>query len=150
MTAWPNRIISYGEEAPDQLLAHELNSFKIHPRAQQDAMTGMLNETGWLAPVIVSESSGKVIDGHMRVSLAISRGEKSVPVAYVRLTPEEEATALATFDPVGALVAYDKDELDALLREVATGDSAVQAMLAELAAASGLYLDKPKAEDPGA
>lgn len=136
---WTNRIIRYGEEAPDQLLAHEMNAFKIHPKNQQDAMSGMLNETGWLAPVIVSEATGKVIDGHMRVSLAISRCEASVPVAYVRLSASEEVAALATFDPVGSMMAYDKDELDALLREVSSSDSAVQAMLAELAAKQGLY-----------
>ncbi|MDO8671113.1 MAG: site-specific DNA-methyltransferase, partial [Dehalococcoidia bacterium] len=72
------------------------------------------------------------------------------PAVFVDLTPSEEAEILATIDPVAGMAVADKEQLDALLREVTSGDSAVQAMLAELAAASGLYLDKPKAEDPGA
>ena len=50
---------------------------------------------------------------------------------------------LATFDPISALAATDAAQLDALLREVQTGEAAVQEMLAELAAGAGLYADAP-------
>ena len=38
---WRNRIIGSGEEAPDQLLANPAN-WRIHPKAQQDALAGAL------------------------------------------------------------------------------------------------------------
>jgi hypothetical protein len=40
-TAWRNRITGSGQEAPDQLLANPAN-WRIHPKAQQDALAGAL------------------------------------------------------------------------------------------------------------
>lgn len=134
---WLNRITRYSEEAPDQLLANPRN-WRLHPQQQQDALTGALNDLGWLAPVIVNDTTGHVVDGHLRVSLAISRNEPSVPVAHVELTPEEEAEALATFDPITALATADREQLDALLHEVDTGNAALQQMLDDLARNEGI------------
>ncbi len=136
-TTWQNRIIGEGEEDPSQLLANPGN-FRIHPKPQQDALSGVLSEVGWVQRVLVNQRTGHVIDGHLRVSLAISRNEPTVPVIYVDLSPEEESLVLATFDPISALAATDRDQLDALLREVQTGDAAVMAMLDQLAQANGI------------
>ena len=46
--AWRNRITGSGEEAPDQLLANPAN-WRIHPKAQQDALAGAL-DAGRLGP----------------------------------------------------------------------------------------------------
>lgn len=81
---WANRIVGAGEEPPDQLLANPRN-WRVHPKGQQDALAGALDEVGWVTGVIVNRRSGCVVDGHLRVSLAISRGEVSVPVQYVDL-----------------------------------------------------------------
>lgn len=144
MAGWRNSIVRYGGESPDQLLANPLN-FRIHPKTQQMALEGAINDLGWLAPVIVNEVTGHVIDGHLRVELALSRGEASVPVAYVHLTEAQEAEALATFDPIGNMAIPDKAKLDQLLRDVETGDAAVMQMLSDLAKASGLdYGQEPK------
>lgn len=134
---WRNRIIGHGEEAPDQLLANPRN-FRVHPKPQQDALSGVLSEVGWVQDVIVNQRTGHVVDGHLRVSLAIGKGEPSIPVVYVDLSPEEEALILATLDPLAAMAATDAEQLDALLREVSTGDAAVQAMLDALATQAGL------------
>jgi hypothetical protein len=56
----------------------------------------------------------------------------------VDLTEAEEALILATFDPIAAMAATDKKQLDALLRDVATGEAALQEMLAELAKKEGI------------
>lgn len=129
---WVNQIVGYGEEPPESLLAHPMNP-KIHPKSQQDALAGSLNELGWIAPVIVNRVTAHVLDGHARVGLAISRGEPMVPIAYVELSPEQENLAVAIYDPIGAMAAIDREQLDALLQEVSTGDTAVQAMLDGLA-----------------
>ena len=96
--AWANRIVGEGYEAPDQLLAAPDN-WRIHPREQQEALEGVLDRVGWVTRIIVNKRTGHVIDGHLRVSLAISRGEPTVPVTYVDLSDREEGLVLATLDP---------------------------------------------------
>lgn len=143
---WQNQIVGYGEEPPESLLANPRN-VRIHPKPQQDALTGSLTEIGWIAPVIVNRTTAHVVDGHARIELAISRGEPSVPIAYVEISPEQEALALAAFDPIGAMAAVDAEKLDELLREVSTGDAALQAMLDGLATRAGLIPpDDPMSE----
>jgi len=52
---WRNRIVGSGEEAPDQLLANPAN-WRIHPKAQQDALAGALDQVGWVQQVLEVES----------------------------------------------------------------------------------------------
>lgn len=136
--SWQNRITQYGEQPADQFLPHELNA-RRHPGNQRDALRGSLNAVGWVAPVIVSARSGKILDGHARVEEALSKDEHGlVPFVEVDVSENEERTILATFDPITGLATYEREALDALLREVDTGDAALQAMLSELAAKEGL------------
>jgi hypothetical protein len=135
-TQWRSRIVGHGEEAPDQLLANPAN-WRIHPKPQQDALAGVLDQVGWVQDVIVNRVTGHVIDGHLRVSLAIGRREPSVPVVYVELEPAEEALILATIDPLAAMAATDREQLAVLLEDVSTGDAALQAMLDSLAQDAG-------------
>ena len=74
---WRNRITGSGEEAPDQLLANPAN-WRIHPKAQQDAIAGALDQVGWVQQVLVNRRTGFVVDGHARVAIALSRGERAV------------------------------------------------------------------------
>jgi DNA modification methylase len=137
VTEWRNRIIATGEESPDQLLANPLN-FRRHPKHQQEALRGVLNEVGWVQDVIVNRTTGHLIDGHLRVELALRDNAPTVPVKYVDLSAAEEALILATFDPIGALANADRETLAALLEEVSTGEAAVQQMIAEMAEREGI------------
>lgn len=132
-TQWKNRITGHGEEAPDQLLANPQN-WRIHPGFQQEALKGVLDEIGWISQIIVNQVTGHVIDGHLRAAVAISKGEKSVPVTYVKLSPDEERLALATFDPLSALAGSDAQALNGLLADVKpfTSDQSVLALLDQL------------------
>lgn len=130
---WKNRIVGHGEENPEQLLANPEN-WRIHPKAQQDAMSGALNQIGWVQSVMVNRTTGNVVDGHMRVALAISRREEAVPVVYVELSKEEEEAVLATFDPIGGLAVSDKEKLGELLDRVDVGDAALVDMLEDVRA----------------
>ncbi len=129
---WQNRIIGHGEVNPEELLANPAN-WRIHPRAQQDAMEGVLDEIGFVQSVLVNQRTGFVLDGHMRVSLALRKESKTIPVAYVDLSPEEEALVLATLDPLGAMAATDSEQLAALLSVVEVESEDVNRLLAELA-----------------
>lgn len=131
---WKNRIVEYGEQPANQYLAHELNA-RRHPGKQREALIGSLNEVGWVAPVIVSARTGKLLDGHARIEETLTKDENApVPFVKVDVSENEERTILASFDPITGLATYDREALDALLREVSTGEAALQQMLAELAA----------------
>ena len=118
---WQNRITRYGEEAPDQLLANDKN-WRVHPKAQQDALEGALRKVGIVQNVVVNERSGKMIDGHLRVQMAISSGQPTVPITYVNLSDEEEALILATIDPVTGLAGTDQELLDSLITDIRLSD----------------------------
>lgn len=88
-------------------------NWRIHPKAQQEALAGALDSVGWVQQVLVNRRTSFVVDGHARVALSLSRGEPTVPVLYVDLEPAEAALVLATLDPIGAMAQAD-DEKEAL------------------------------------
>jgi hypothetical protein len=116
---WKSRIVGYGEEAPDQLLANPQN-FRIHPQTQQKALKAAISEVGFIAPVLVNRTTNRVLDGHLRVALAISEDQETIPVAYLELTEEEEAIALASLDPITGLAVNDKELLKTLIDSIET------------------------------
>ncbi len=75
-----------------------------------------------------------LVDGHLRVELAMRKGQRRIPVTYVDLTPAEEAEVLATLDPIAGLAGRDQSMLDNLLAEVQTESEAVAGLLDDLAA----------------
>ena len=127
---WKSRIVGTGEEPPEQLLANPRN-WRIHPKAQQDALEGVLSEVGWIQNIIVNQRTGYVIDGHARISIAISRSEPTVPVVYVDLDENEEGIVLASLDPLAAMAGTDQAKLDELLAEITVSDDALRDMLKE-------------------
>lgn len=137
LTPWRNRIIGQGEVAPGELVANPAN-WRLHPKAQQRALGGALTEVGWVAQCLVNVRTGHLVDGHLRVELAIERGEPSVPVTYVDLSEAEERIVLASLDPLGAMADTDAAKLEELLRDLAPADSALAAMLASLAEQNGI------------
>jgi len=128
---WRNRIVGTGEEAPDQLLANPRN-WRIHPAAQQGALASVLDDVGWVGQVLVNRRTGHLVDGHLRVELALSRQEPSVPVTYVDLSESEEALVLASLDPLAAMAVADAGELRELLEGVTISNDDLAAMLATL------------------
>ena len=137
MAEWRNRIVEYGQEDPEDLLANPRN-WRIHPKMQQDALSGVLDEIGWIDDVIVNKRTGFVVDGHLRVSLAISKGNGKVPVKYVDLSEEEEMVILATIDPIAAMAATDKDKLEEIMRDIQASDERTMSMLSNLAMEEGI------------
>lgn len=136
--SWKNRIVGHGEQAAISFMANPLN-WRIHPKAQREALTGVLSEVGWVQSVIVNRTTGNVVDGHARIEEALKLGDETpVPFVEVELSEEEEQKILLTLDPVAAMAAADKQNLDALLRDVSTANDAVADMLTELAEKNGL------------
>jgi hypothetical protein len=117
-----------GEEAPDQLLANPGN-WRLHPNAQHQALAGILGQVGWVQQVLVNRRTGHVLDGHLRVALAIKENAPAVPVLYVGLEPEEEALVLASLDPLAAMAGTDDEKLRVLLADVSVDSEALAATL---------------------
>ncbi|WP_374688593.1 DNA modification methylase [Promineifilum sp.] len=102
----------------------------------------MLKEIGLVQNVVANRTTGHLVDGHLRVMLAMRENQPVVPVTWVELSEEEERLILASLDPLAAMATADAGALDALLSSVQSGEAAVQAMLAELAEGAGLYAPK--------
>src|SRR6185437_6677407 len=132
-----NRNVGVRRVAAASLVPHPLN-WRGHPKAQQDALRGVLSEVGFVGTLLAYELADgrlQLIDGHLRQETM--PGEE-VDVMVVDLTPEEAAKVLATHDPLAAMAEASKDKLDALLREVQTGDEALAKMLGDLATGAGI------------
>lgn len=132
-----NRIIGSGEVDPKLLTANPKN-WRIHPAHQREALKGVLDDVGFVQNVVVNKTTGFVVDGHLRVSVAIERDEPLIPVVFVELTEEEEAKILATIDPIGALAGTDTKLLSELLAEIETRNASVQTLLDGIALRQGL------------
>jgi len=135
---WANRIVGHGEEAPDQLVANPAN-WRTHPKGQKAALAGALDQVGWVQQVMINRRTGRMVDGHARVEIAVARHEAKVPVVYVDLSEEEEALVLATLDPLGAMAGSDSAKLAELLGDVHADDAALDRMLRDLAKSARLF-----------
>ena len=131
-TAWRSRIIGHAEVPPAELVANPRN-WRTHPAEQQRALTGALSEVGWVAEVVVNQTTGHVVDGHLRIELALERKEPTVPVTYVELSEAEERIVLATLDPLVAMADAEASKLAELLAGLEPADEALRALLDDLA-----------------
>lgn len=142
MTDWKNRIVGNGVAVPEDLLAHPRN-WRIHPKYQQAALGAVLDNVGWVQQVIVNQTTGHLIDGHLRVSLAMRNGETEIPVVYVELSEEEENTVLATFDPIAAMAETDTDKLRDLIEGLEVDSEALSQALDEISSINRILEDDP-------
>jgi hypothetical protein len=134
---WRNRIIGHAEVAPAELVPNPRN-WRTHPAEQQRALAGALAEVGWVAEVLVNRTTGNVVDGHLRIELALARAEATVPVTYIELSEDEERLILASLDPIGALASAEAADLAELLAELAPEDEDLRAFLEQLGREEGI------------
>lgn len=147
---WRSRIVGEAQVDPKVLEANPLN-FRVHGADQQRALTGAVDTLGWIQRVIVNKRTGLIVDGHLRVKMAIKHGQAEVPVLYVDLSEAEEAMALASIDPIAAMAGQDNTMLSALLSGMESGnagfDSFLDAMRADLAAERPIKEGKTDPDD---
>lgn len=135
---WRSRVVGFVEKPANQFTANSLN-FRRHPNAQRDVFRGLISEIGFAGAVLENIRTGNLIDGHLRIEEALSVDENQlIPCVQVDLSESEEKLLLASYDPLSAMATVDKEVLDTLLRDIATGNAAVQGMLSDLAEANGL------------
>src|SRR5213594_279058 len=129
---WRNRIVDHADVPPAELVPNPRN-WRSHPPEQQRALAGALAEVGWVAEVLVNRTTGNVVDGHLRIELALTRDEPTVPVTYVELSDDEERLVLASLDPLAAMATAEQEKLAALLAGLEPADAALRALLDDLA-----------------
>lgn len=110
-------------------LAENPRNWRTHPEDQIAALTDVIGEVGWAGACLFNERTGRLIDGHARRKVAIEQGTERVPVLVGDWSEEQEATILASLDPLAAMAEADAGKLDALLAEVNTDSAALQTML---------------------
>lgn len=147
---WQNRIIESGAANPEELAKgfNPLN-WRGHPESQREALEEALDTIGILQRVLVNRTTGRLIDGHLRVELAILKGQPFIPVDYVELTEDEEALALATLDAITEQAQPIADKLAALLertRHLTDDKPGLAGMLEALKARAGVN-GKAEAKD---
>lgn len=79
--------------------------------------------------VILNQRTGRLIDGHLRVELAIKGGEREVPVVVVDLSEEEENQILATFDPISAMAKVNHEGLAKLIGSITSTNPEVKDLI---------------------
>lgn len=132
-----SRMVGEVENVDPRTLKPNPLNFRLHPEQQRAVVNASVRELGWLKGVIANRQTGHVVDGHERVEDAIARGDATVPVQWVDLTPEEERLALAILDPSSELAVRDDEATLALLAQVETSDDALGALLAQMAEEAG-------------
>jgi DNA modification methylase len=128
------------------LIPHPKN-WRLHPKAQQEALRGVLAEIGYADALLARELEGgglQLIDGHLR---AETTPDMEVPVLVLDVTEEEACKLLATLDPLAGMAEADPAKLEALIAEVSTDSAAVAAMLEQLAKESGVAVNAAVVED---
>ncbi len=148
MVAWRNRIVGHADVPPADLVPNPRN-WRSHPPEQQRALAGALAEVGWVAEVLVNRTTGNVVDGHLRIELALARDEPTVPVTYVELTEDEERLVLASLDPLAAMATAEQEQLAALLAGLEPADAALGALLEDLASEYEIESDPVGTRRPG-
>ena len=128
---WQNRIIEQRRMAVADLKANPLN-WRRHPKKQRAALSGALDEVGVVQGVIFNQRTGRLVDGHLRLELALEHSETELTVTVVDLSEEEERLVLATLDPIGALATADDKMISELVASVETANRDLAELLSQI------------------
>jgi DNA modification methylase len=123
-------------------------NWRTHPKAQREALRGVLAEIGYADALLARETPVglQIIDGHLR---AETTPDVEVPVLILDVTEAEADKLLATLDPLAALAEGDPESLRTLLEQVETDSDAVKKMLDNLAMEYGAQPGPKPLDDPG-
>ena len=123
-----DRIVEL-RRVPARDLLPDPRNWRTHPKAQREALQGLLSEIGYADALLARETPKglMLIDGHLR---AETTPDTEVPVLVLDVDEKEAAKLLASLDPLAAMAGADDEHLAEILRNVETSSDAVKAMLA--------------------
>lgn len=133
-----DRVLEMRRVPSTELLDHAGN-WRTHPKAQQEALSGVLKQIGIAGALLAyysARNDGKLtlIDGHLRKQSEAAEW----PTLILDVDDAEADVLLATHDPLAALAQADQAKLSDLLQRTMVEDAAVTAMLSHLAKGAGL------------
>ena len=135
---WRNRIVEYRPDCPVGELMDNAKNWRIHPRAQEAGLAGVLGKIGKVdvLKAYISERYGglTLFDGHLRKHIA---PDETWPVVICDLTDEEADLVIATLDPLSAMAEADASQVEALLSGLSEQDATIKVLLDGLASKSG-------------
>ena len=114
---------------PASKLRPNPKNWRTHPKAQQDALRGVLAEIGFAGACLARElpdGSLMLIDGHLRVETV---ADAPVPVLVLDVTEEESDKILATLDPLAAMADKDSEQLASLLKSLKESNDALTPLI---------------------
>ena len=123
-----DRIRELRRVSAKELLSNPKN-WRRHPKAQVDALRGLLTEIGYADALIARELPDgqlQLIDGHLR---AETTPDIEVPVLVLDVTEEEADKLLLTLDPLAAMAESDSARIQTLLETVRTDNEAVEHLI---------------------
>jgi DNA modification methylase len=123
-----DRILGLRRVKARELIPNPRN-WRTHPKAQADALRGLLSEIGYADALLAREvADGKLmlIDGHLRAEVT---PDAPVPVLVLDLSEEEANKLLLTLDPLAAMAESDAERISALLKMVSSENPAVEELL---------------------
>lgn len=151
-----NRVIGLRVMPVSELLDNPRN-WRKHPDAQKAGLDAVMRQVGVIDVVRYNEPTGRLWDGHLRKKLFSVDPSAQVVVLVTDLSEEEEAVALATFDPLAGMASGDRDALAALLDElkdaqVVIEDEALDSLMRRVASEANINWRAPAdpPADPGA
>ena len=124
-----------------ELSAHPSN-WRQHPKAQQRALTAILDEVGFAGAVLARENDDGqliIIDGHARAEIV---GDATIPVLVTDLTEAEAEIVLATYDPIGAMADRDAIALQELTDSITTQSAATRTLLDAIVSGAKAEIDE--------
>ncbi len=127
-----DRIVELRRVPARDLIPNPKN-WRTHPKAQQEAMQGILAEIGYADALLARETDAglQVIDGHLRAEIT---PDQEVPVLVLDLNEEEADKLLASLDPLAAMAGKDDNLLRDLLSGIETDSDALRSMFDDLVA----------------
>ena len=114
---------------PAKSLLPNPRNWRRHPKAQAEALRGLLQEIGYADALITRELPDgrlQLVDGHLR---AATTPDQEVPVLVFDVTEEEANKLLLTLDPLAAMAESDSRQIQALLDTVRTDNEAVEHLI---------------------
>lgn len=125
---WQN-LISHRAEVDPLDLRPQLHNFRIHAMNQRQVTTASLDELGHVGDILVNVRSGRIVNGHLRVELALAENQPHVPVTYLDCDEATERIVLAFFDRVGEGAITDAERLQHTLSRITTTNAHLQSSL---------------------
>lgn len=140
---WRSRVVRYGKIKASQITPHP-NNPRRHPLLQRQAVAISFNELGQLAPIIINERNGYLVDGEERSWMALDQpGDVELDAIWVDLDEDEHLKALAYLDATGNLARYDLEQLNEIVAGLQIVNPVIEQMMQKIKAGSAAVQYSP-------